>query len=348
MSSRYHGERTARRAVSPGFRSISLRAAMLPLARSSRQHAQDLRNAYRSATGRTWAAYQADALFDVMLKDELDDPATAPATLFARVESLRARMLLERLSSPGTTELRTARALELEDTVLSFKKPERADNSLTAVEMRLVSQLSNFETMGGGDEPSRSLAVGALEDLYRGAGAGYRTTASTTTLGALQRTLSPDEALIEYVITNPLSPAIDVRILLITRNGFQVARAAGVAFDQMAGRFTIDGGAPVDLSALGNLIITTRTHIRSNDDRAARPGLAALYQLLLGPLAAQGFRPESFKRLVIVPHGALHYVPFAALLDAEGRFLISKTEIVVRNLNHRAPTPGGLVGITPT
>jgi CHAT domain-containing protein len=42
-----------------------------------------------------------------------------------------------------------------------------------------------------------------------------------------------------------------------------------------------------------------------------------------------GFRPESYRRLVIVPHGALHYVPFAALLDDSGRFLIAKSEIVV-------------------
>jgi len=325
ISSRYAGERDTRAAP----------AQLSRLRAEAWQRAQELRNAYRSATGRIWAAYRSDALFGAMLKGELEGRTAAPAEVFARVESLKARMLLERLSTPGSPELRTAQALALENKVLSFKKPSRIDASLTAAEMRLVSQLSGFETIGGGgDDDSRSQALRTLEDLYRGAGAGYRTTASTATLAALQRTLAPDEALIEYVIPpDRLHPALDLWMLLITRNGVQ---AAHVALDKalggpdsFTGRISVDGEAPVDSSALGNLIITTRTDIRSADDKAARHRLAALYQLLIGPLAAQGFRPEAFKRLVIVPHGSLHYVPFGALLDAEGRFLIAMTEIVV-------------------
>jgi CHAT domain-containing protein len=97
----------------------------------------------------------------------------------------------------------------------------------------------------------------------------------------------------------------------------------------LAGRLTVDRGEPLDLSAPNNLIVKTRTAIRSRDDRKARRNLKELHRLLIKPIAQTGFRPESFRRLLIVPHGVLHYVPFAALIDPEGRFLITKTEVVI-------------------
>ena len=289
-----------------------------------------LRNEYRSSTGRIWAADRSDTSFGRMLKGELEDPAAVPASVFARAESLRARTLLDRLSMPGTTELRTAQALELEGRVLSFAERKAPDNSLTAIEMRLLSRLSGFDISGDSTaDGSRARALGTLEDLYRGAGAGYSATAPPATLDTLRAALAPDEALIEYLVPDPVSPALDLWILLVTRDGVRITHSGDAAPRTSAGRFFFDGAAPLDLSALATLIATTRTDIRSSNDRAARRGLAALYQLLVAPLEARGFRPESYKRIVVVPHGALHYVPFAALIDAGGQFLIAKTEIVL-------------------
>jgi CHAT domain-containing protein/Tfp pilus assembly protein PilF len=54
-----------------------------------------------------------------------------------------------------------------------------------------------------------------------------------------------------------------------------------------------------------------------------RPALRALHRLLIGPVAA--WLPEDPEALVtFVPHGALHLVPFAALLDGDGRYLVEK------------------------
>jgi CHAT domain-containing protein len=51
--------------------------------------------------------------------------------------------------------------------------------------------------------------------------------------------------------------------------------------------------------------------------------------MLIAPLEAQGVRFENFSRLIVVPHGQLHYVPFAALIDDRGQFLISKVPVTV-------------------
>jgi CHAT domain-containing protein len=51
--------------------------------------------------------------------------------------------------------------------------------------------------------------------------------------------------------------------------------------------------------------------------------LEALYAELLAPLAGE----IAGRRLVVVPHGLLHYVPFHALRRADGRYVIEDNEV---------------------
>jgi hypothetical protein len=53
--------------------------------------------------------------------------------------------------------------------------------------------------------------------------------------------------------------------------------------------------------------------------------LARLYELLLAPLAD---RLAAYRRLLVVPHGPLHYVPFAALYDGR-QYLLRQHEVSV-------------------
>jgi CHAT domain-containing protein len=323
IQDRYLGERRAGK--SP--------AQLRQLRDDAWKRSQELRASYRSRAGRIWASYLADELFGAMLKGELGDKSSRPDEAFSRIESMKARMLLDRLATPRMRGLDTEQARELERRVLSFKKPRLEDSSLTLPEMRLVSQLSGFDSLGGRDA-KRGEALKNLETLYRNANAGYGQPANPISLQAVQKTLAPDEALLEYVIPyNALHPASDLWIFLITRKEVlethvDLGRALPPAVG-FTGRMSVDSEAPVDSSALGNLIVATRTTIRSADEKTARRLLSGLHTLLIEPLVALGFQPESYRRLVIVPHGALHYVPFAALLDDSGRFLIAKSEIVV-------------------
>jgi CHAT domain-containing protein len=320
---RYQGERRAG-ASAPQLRRLRNEAWA---------QAQDLRAGYRSRGGRIWAAYKTDQLYGTMIKDELADAQAPMDRLFEQVEGMKARMLLDSLVTPQAKEIATDTARQLERMALSFESPSQDDSSLTLEEMQLLSQLSDFQSLGGGGD-SRWLAISDLEKLYRDANAGYGEPATPVSLKSIQLLLAPDEALLEYLIPyDALHPAGEVWLLLITHDGLRRTRVdlnkvlpVASAF---TGRMAIDGRAPVDSSALGDVIVTLRTAIRSADETQARRLLRGLYQLLIEPLCAFGFRLGDYRRLMIVPHGALHYVPFAALLDGDGHFLIEHAQIVM-------------------
>ena len=135
--------------------------------------------------------------------------------------------------------------------------------------MRLASQLSNF-SFSMREDGSRTDAVRALEDLYRGAGAGYQASAGAVALADLQKAIGTNEALIEYVIPPGPQGVQNLWMLLITRDRIRVARISLGA----RGRIQFNGEAPIDGSALGDLVITLRTEIRSSEDKSARRRLA--------------------------------------------------------------------------
>ena len=106
-------------------------------------------------------------------------------------------------------------------------------------------------------------------------GAGFDGAAAPSALKDVQIALEPDEALLEYVIPyNPLHPASDLWMMLITRNAVKMAhvpldKVLGLA-PGFTGRMAIDGQPPVDSSALGDLVATLRTDIRSAETVAER------------------------------------------------------------------------------
>lgn len=67
----------------------------------------------------------------------------------------------------------------------------------------------------------------------------------------------------------------------------------------------------------------SRSSHRSHLLRDAQATLHRLFDSLLAPLAKQ---LAGFERLIIVPHGSLHYVPFHALFDGE-RYLIESHQV---------------------
>jgi CHAT domain-containing protein len=111
-------------------------------------------------------------------------------------------------------------------------------------------------------------------------------------LAALQRTLNDDELLVEYVLSTPHSFA-----LAITRSGVHVY--------SLADRRDIETDAT-----------TYRTELRnqqSDDPLAAR-----LYDALLSPIRELQASPK----LILVPDGELHLLPFDALRH-DGRYLLA-------------------------
>lgn len=115
-------------------------------------------------------------------------------------------------------------------------------------------------------------------------------------LSDVQRLLGPDTALLEYYLTQDA-----VICWVITR-------------DRITARVT-----KLDRGRLADQVIAFRGAIKKllSTQRHAR----ALYDVLVEPVRRE---IEGFPHLVIVPHGVLHYLPFNALMDADGRYMIDR------------------------
>jgi len=123
---------------------------------------------------------------------------------------------------------------------------------------------------------------------------------SSATWQDVARRLQPDEAFIEYLVSDSGSLAFVI---------------------------TQDTSAVVDLGVrrreLARLIEFARGVLTPRPDSLWRGPLRRLHGLLVAPIEEPGLLAGK-TRLVLVPHAELHYLPFAALLDGAGRFLVER------------------------
>jgi CHAT domain-containing protein len=128
----------------------------------------------------------------------------------------------------------------------------------------------------------------------------------------LRENLQPGETAVEYFTTGE-----EMSAFIASRNGVQVARNIA------------------NKSAVERLLDTLRFQIEKFNygtgyieaffgqlRHAANKTLGKLYKLIFAPLEAL----VSGNRLILIPHGALHYVPFHALHDGDG-YLIDRFEV---------------------
>jgi CHAT domain-containing protein len=81
----------------------------------------------------------------------------------------------------------------------------------------------------------------------------------------------------------------------------------------------------VDNAVLTSLIEKTRRSIQSNSINTTTSGLTELYKLLIEPVESSIAR---FSNLVIVPNGSLHFIPFQALINKKGEYLVERFNIM--------------------
>ncbi|MBF0187687.1 MAG: CHAT domain-containing protein [Magnetococcales bacterium] len=97
-------------------------------------------------------------------------------------------------------------------------------------------------------------------------------------------------------------------------------------------------GVPIDGRGLTGAISDYRAAIQ-RPDSSYRRHASRLHARLIAPLASQIPAGGS---LTVVPHGPLHYLPFAGLLDGTGRFLVDRYAIRV------LPSAGVLAFLKPS
>ena len=115
-------------------------------------------------------------------------------------------------------------------------------------------------------------------------------TVSTAALEELRALLAADEALIEYYYDESALYAF-----VVTRGGVQATT--------------------LERAGLAELVNQLRRRIEEPASEAWRAPARGLHDRLIAPLEAQ----IKARHLVLVPHGALHYLPFAALTGADER-----------------------------
>lgn len=128
----------------------------------------------------------------------------------------------------------------------------------------------------------------------------------------LQLDLEPDTLLIEYFAVHD-----KLIVFLVTKEGITTQRF------------------PVDFAQVKPLIERLHRHMQTVHEfpaaqlpqlvRQAQFFLQKLYTILVAPFA-QALAPYENKKLIFVPHGVLHYLPFHALYDGQA-FLIERHEI---------------------
>jgi len=120
----------------------------------------------------------------------------------------------------------------------------------------------------------------------------------TVTLMELQATLSPSEAVLEYLVDDPASYC-----LVIRHDNTHITRLPGKRI----------------ISALVSAYLSEVRAKHAADDEARR-----LYDLLLASIP----EIQSVKQLVIVRDGQLHLVPFDALMERHNHYLVESRMVV--------------------
>jgi CHAT domain-containing protein len=138
-------------------------------------------------------------------------------------------------------------------------------------------------------------------------------TVSSVPLEELKSLLGEDEQLVEYYYQGN-----DLYAFVLGRSGLQALKLDGTGLTDQVGRF--------------------RNAIEQRSASLWQAPARALYERLWKPLEGA----LTARNIVVVAHGVLHYLPFAALQDAGGRFLID------RHGPHFLPSAGVLKFLRPS
>lgn len=232
---------------------------------------------------------------------------------FMVADGARSRELLQRLADSGSAEDGP-----------QGSEDATAPEDLASAEMllrriaALLEQLREFEAVppeerGSGAETTSGEILRRIErlrDQYEShviRTARYHGRSPATSLGRatgaahVRAALAPDEALLHYTLTRG-----GIVLFVARTDGFQTVTIPVTAED-LASRIRL-------LRALAG----TR---HQGADRGV-PAAQGLHRLLIGPAVGTGLL-DGAERLLVVPHGVMEQLPFAALHDAAtGRFLI--------------------------
>jgi CHAT domain-containing protein len=200
------------------------------------------------------------------------------------------------------------------------RDPNPADRELLE---RLNSTTTNLSRLAsaapeGATAEARHASIAALDELKErleaeiGArDAEFRSQTQPVTLRAVQAAMPEDSALLEFVVFRPFDPREDQY-----EDAYGAPHYAAYVVRKDAAPRGFDLGPS---QAIDQAIAGLREALRDPARRDLRRRARAMDEQVLGPLqAAIG----NARRLLVSPDGDLNLLPFEALIDARGRFLI--------------------------
>ncbi|AFS80368.1 hypothetical protein NKOR_02350 [Candidatus Nitrosopumilus koreensis AR1] len=292
---------------------------------------ESFRKSFKSRAGRLWCTQFIESSLSEILQSILRE--RKDEQIFEIIERLKARTLLDYMQIKPK-EFQDKKISEIifdkEKKLLRFNSPTSKSNvpEIIQFEGQLMSRLSIGTAF---DRSERHLQQEEIEELYRLHNAGFEKTSNVTTMRKIQTSLKGDEILLEFFMPNhPTHPSIELWVIIITSKESKVLQIPldSLKNPGMIGIMSIDGQQPLDVSPLGNFIGGLRVDIQEGTEKKAIKKLEECYDLIILPIIESGFELQNFKRCIIVPHGVLHYLPFAALKSKDGSFLIEHVEII--------------------
>jgi CHAT domain-containing protein len=166
-------------------------------------------------------------------------------------------------------------------------------------------------------------ATDAARAAYDG---GYAGCALPISHEALRAALRDDELLVEVMMPrDPYDPNREGWVIFADReralmHGFFIQSGSVEQFSSGEGRL-------LERGPLSDRVARARASILNGDAAGADKQLRLLFDLLVQPIVERGCAPERYARWIVVPHGPLHLIPWAALTDAEGKHLIERVAI---------------------
>lgn len=232
---------------------------------------------------------RARQMLDLLARGRVAPPAVGDSSLVARVQDLRRRV------SELTQRLESGNGEASE-----LRGPDFADSAAGVTREALARAQEQYTQLllEWRDDAT------AYAPIVRGNVAAWRDVAGL---------LAPGEALLEYLASDSTTV-----VFVVTPDTLRIV-------DLDVGRQALE--SLIDF-ARGTLVRPPAASQRSASREAWRAPLRRLHQHLVAPLEAAGVL-AGVRRLVIVPHAELHYLPFAALLrrGEQDEFLIERYDI---------------------
>jgi len=183
---------------------------------------------------------------------------------------------------------------------------------------KLYKLLQKGDVSVYGNERSRTSSLRQLRDALASAQAEYEdiiqriklhnpayaemVTVQPVNLPDLQAGLDDRTAVLAYWISNN-----ELIYWLITRSGITYKTV------------------PVDDNSLAKMVEKTRRSIQSNATDETKANLSQLYSVLIAPVEN---KLTSLPNLVIIPNGSLHFLPFQALINSRGEYLVQRFNLI--------------------